>query len=100
MKIRKELWFGFILMALIIAGTAVMLLILWGASLIQASTLAPASSPVRVMSLRAARSLALMRLSVATAGMLGAAGARVSKSQEPVGADQPEALPATSTTRA
>ena len=26
MKIRKELWFGFILMALIIAGTAVMLL--------------------------------------------------------------------------
>ena len=25
-KIRKELWFGFILMALIIAGTAVMLL--------------------------------------------------------------------------
>jgi TRAP-type mannitol/chloroaromatic compound transport system permease large subunit len=27
MKIRKELWFGFILMALIIAGTAVMLLV-------------------------------------------------------------------------
>ena len=26
MKIRKELWFGFILMALIVAGTAVMLL--------------------------------------------------------------------------
>ena len=26
MKIRKELWFGFILMALIIAGTAVMLI--------------------------------------------------------------------------
>ena len=26
MKIRKELWFGFILMAMIIAGTALMLL--------------------------------------------------------------------------
>ena len=26
MKIRKELWFGFILMALIIAGTALMLI--------------------------------------------------------------------------
>ena len=26
MKIRKELWFGFVLMAIIVAGTGVMLL--------------------------------------------------------------------------
>ena len=67
---------------------------------IQASTLAPTSSPESVMSLKAWRSVALMRLSVATAGMPGAAGARVSKAQAPVAADQPDSLPATSTTRA